>query len=208
MAFNRAEVDPEALRLAVEAALSEAADFRTRLLIRDSIRALEAKWGESRMQAWLDSLPFQSQLEAVRQSTADVSDEDAFPSLKGRIVTPTKAEDVKVFLRELSLLTKKPTEIYIRGSIALILAGHLSRHTEDIDLVDEVPKALREDPAALDRLAQRSRTSPHAFSVALSADGMEEPRRIHRRVRIVASVRCKRVRRFPEQALQLARTRS
>ncbi len=150
-----AEIDPEALRQAVEAALSEATDFRTRLLIRDSIRALEANWGKSRTQTWLDSLPFQSQLEAVRQSTADVSDEDAFPSLKGRIVTPTKPEDVKVFLRELSSLTKKPIEIYIGGSIALILAGHLSRHTEDIDLVDEVPRALREYPAALDRLAQR-----------------------------------------------------
>ena len=35
---------------------------------------------------------------------------------------------------------------------------HLGDHTggaEDIDLVDEVPATLREDPAALDRLAQR-----------------------------------------------------
>jgi hypothetical protein len=150
-----AEIDPEALKGAVEAALSEPTDFRTRLLIRDSIRAIEGKWGEARTQAWLRSLPFQAQIDDVQRSTAEVAAEDAFPSLKGRIVTPTKPDDVKMFLREVSTLTKKPTDIYIGGSIALILAGHLSRHTEDIDLVDEVPAALREDPAALDRLAQR-----------------------------------------------------
>src|SRR4051794_14122551 len=48
-------VDAETLARAIEAAVdSEPLDYRTRLLIRDGVRALEAKWG-SRFQSWLSS---------------------------------------------------------------------------------------------------------------------------------------------------------
>ncbi|MDB5173947.1 MAG: hypothetical protein JWN51_2720 [Phycisphaerales bacterium] len=45
--------------------------------------------------------------------------------------------------------------MYIRGSISLILSAGLSRHTEDIDLVDEIPAPLRSEHALLDELAAR-----------------------------------------------------
>ena len=41
------------------------------------------------------------------------------------------------------------------GSTALILQSGLSRHTEDIDAVDEIPANIREEHELLGRLAQR-----------------------------------------------------
>ena len=38
---------------------------------------------------------------------------------------------------------RKPVTLIIGWSSSLILNGFLSRHTEDVDIVDEVPEALR-----------------------------------------------------------------
>jgi hypothetical protein len=68
---------------------------------------------------------------------------------------PIRISDVEQFLGELSHHVHKPTRITIGGSIALMLAGALSRTTEDIDLVDEVPAELRQSHELLERLAKR-----------------------------------------------------
>jgi len=68
-------------------------------------------------------------------------------------VDTIKPDDVLALLRELSLHVHSPTRIVIGGSIALILRGQLSRSTEDIDLVDEIPAELRSEHKLLDDLS-------------------------------------------------------
>ena len=67
----------------------------------------------------------------------------------------TKPEVVMQLLRELSEHVDRPTQLIIGGSIALMLQGHLTRHTEDIDIVDELPATVREQHALLESLAGR-----------------------------------------------------
>lgn len=64
-------------------------------------------------------------------------------------------ETVEAFLRELSLHVNRPTRLVVGGSIALILAGYVSRHTDDIDVVDEVPAEIRVQHDLLEQLVGR-----------------------------------------------------
>src|SRR5438046_9857423 len=50
---------------------------------------------------------------------------------------------------------RKPVRLYVGGSAALILHGLLSRRTEDIDIVDELPEAVRSEHRLLDELKER-----------------------------------------------------
>jgi len=45
--------------------------------------------------------------------------------------------------------------IDVGGAIALILAGHLSRHTEDVDIVGDVPAEIRNKHGLLEALQKR-----------------------------------------------------
>ena len=47
------QIDALALSVAVEQAADEDNDFRTRVLIRDSVRALTDNWGSERTLAWI-----------------------------------------------------------------------------------------------------------------------------------------------------------
>jgi hypothetical protein len=67
----------------------------------------------------------------------------------------TKAQTVLQFLRDLGGELNQHTHIIIGGSTALILDGLLSRRTEDIDVVDELPQAIRTEHALLRKLADR-----------------------------------------------------
>src|SRR4051794_4212968 len=108
-----AEIDADKLAKAVEAAAAEENDFRTRLLIRDSIHALENHWGKLEVQKWLGTSSMKDGIERICKSVADVPEEDGFPSLRSRIVKATRKEDLIVFLRELSALTREPTDLFI-----------------------------------------------------------------------------------------------
>src|SRR5262249_32747417 len=93
-------IDPGRLARAVEASIEsgERLDFRTRLLIRDSVRALERHWGQPRLARWLRSSPARQRLEAIRREDLG---EVGFPSLEVRIMTSTDPDRVKMFLRDL-----------------------------------------------------------------------------------------------------------
>jgi hypothetical protein len=156
---QKPHVDAAALAVAIEAAAADgpdALDYRTRLLIRDGLRALESHWGNGRFVRWLARSP-------ARQSIARACDpayldddpaEIGFPSLARRVVDAIQPEDVKRFLRDLSRRVTRPTRMVIGGSIPLILEGHLTRTTEDVDAVDEVPVELRDQHAFLDELKE------------------------------------------------------
>ena len=138
------EVDPTRLARAVERTLlsDEDLDYRTRLLIRDSVAALQGHWDQARFEKWVNAIPRQDRLHDAR-ATGEDPDEIAFPSLPRRLMDNVTPEQLRQFLRELARHVEKPTRLVIGGSASLILAGQLLRHTDDIDVVDEVPAELR-----------------------------------------------------------------
>jgi hypothetical protein len=148
-------IDPERLAHAVErtAGADDRLDFRTRLLIRDSLAALERHWGRSRFARWLSASSVRRRIESIRREDLG---EVGFPSLEARLIPDTDPEMVKMFLRDLGERLEEPIRLEVGRCMALILAGYLSRGTEDIDVVDEVPAEVRQlKPRVLGQLAKR-----------------------------------------------------
>jgi hypothetical protein len=150
---ERHHLDPddlaEAIRIQAE---DEELDFRTRLLIRDSVVALQNHWGRKRLLRWLNQCPARERINSILREDLG---EPGFPSLSRRIMKTTRPEQVREFLRELGMHLHRPLRLYVGGSIALILPGYLSRPTEDIDVVDEVPPEFRSQREFLNQLEQR-----------------------------------------------------
>lgn len=69
----------------------------------------------------------------------------------------TKPETIQEFFRELATPLHKPVTIFVGGSVALMLPKFLSRNTQDVDVVDEVPAEIRSLHKQLDQLMQRYR---------------------------------------------------
>lgn len=127
-------------------------DFRTRLLIRDALRALAGHWGADRFGAWLADSAARDRLSAYLET--DLGPE-GFPTIVHRIMDATKPEAVLAFFRDLGSRVVRPARLDIGGSTSLILLANLSRQTDDIDAVDEVPAVIRTEHDLLDRLAKR-----------------------------------------------------
>jgi hypothetical protein len=153
LAMGRPQIDPHDLAAAIlEQASTEPLDYRTRLLIRDSIRALQRYWGEERTATWMARSPDRPKIEAI---CAEEFERPGFPSLEHRLMDKTDPEDIRQFLRELSVRVQRPIRLYIGGSAALILPELLVRQTADIDVVDEVPSELRSQHELLAQLKKR-----------------------------------------------------
>lgn len=67
----------------------------------------------------------------------------------------TDPETVRQLLRELSTHFRDKVQIQVGGAIALIMPGYLSRATEDIDVVNEVPSEIRSQHKLLEGLRKR-----------------------------------------------------
>jgi hypothetical protein len=148
-------LDPLRLARAVESAVSNGKrlDYRTRLLVRDSMAALERHWGRSRLAHWLRQSPAGQQIECILREPFD---EVGFPSLESRIMDGTDPDLVKTFFRDLASHLSEPVRLDVGGSMALILTGYLARGTEVVDVVDEVPAPLRQlPPQIVDPLMKR-----------------------------------------------------
>jgi hypothetical protein len=153
IALDWRHIDPEELMRALEAAATDQPlDFRTRLLIRDSLTALQQIWGNDRLAKRMQKSVRQNELQAICDEKLGPA---GYSSLVHRIMEPTRTDTVLQFLRELGQSIETPTSIVVGGSIALMLSGKLSRRTEDIDVVDEVPVSIRSQHALLDELARR-----------------------------------------------------
>ncbi|HEY1683450.1 MAG TPA: DUF6036 family nucleotidyltransferase [Tepidisphaeraceae bacterium] len=153
LALGQQYIDPQNIQTAIEEEVANSdLDFRTRLLLRDAISALRSVIGEVRVEQWLDK---SVQAKRIRFIEGSPLGEVGFPSLVHRIMDSTKSETVKQLLRELGLLVEKPTRLVIGGAIALILIDAISRHTEDINVVDEVPEEIRSRHALLENLSRR-----------------------------------------------------
>ena len=150
---GKPQVDPGRLAAAIERQVASGdLDFRTRLLIRDGIDALARYWGSDRVDAWLARVACGERIIAIRQEDLG---RPGFPSLSKRLMDSTKPDQILQFLRELGTHVRQDASLYVGGSAALILAGTLERHTEDIDVVDELPAEVRTEHALLEGLAGR-----------------------------------------------------
>jgi hypothetical protein len=150
LVWGKPEIDPGALATAIEVAVEKPdLDYRTRILIRDGVAALEHHWGSQRTRQWLDRSKLHSRIEQIRQL---IQDPPGFPSLRERLMEPTLPETIRQYLRDLGTRMHHPTRIVIGGSGALILQDWLTRSTEDVDVVDEVPCEIRSMYSALDDL--------------------------------------------------------
>jgi len=64
----------------------------------------------------------------------------------------TEPELIRQFLEHLGRSIHRPTRVDIAGVIPCIMLGYLARHTDDVDLIDEVPEVLRNNQALLQEL--------------------------------------------------------
>jgi hypothetical protein len=127
-------------------------DYRSRLLIRDGLNAVENQWGVPRLKAWLDQSRHKDRLQAIRQEEFE---RVGFPSFQKRVMDFTNTETIESVFRTIGVHVRKPIKLVIGGSVALMLPGLVSRHTEDIDVVDELPPELRNEHRFLDSLKER-----------------------------------------------------
>jgi hypothetical protein len=146
------QIDPNDLLAAIELETQQGSrDFRTRLLIRDSILALERR--SSKSVVW-NSFSADAKRVIERIAAEDLG-ATGFPTLENRIMQRTDPQTILQFLRDLGDRIPGRIRLDIGGSGALILAGLLRRNTEDLDAVNEIPVALREEHELLNSLATR-----------------------------------------------------
>jgi hypothetical protein len=149
---DRPQIDPYDLADALASQVSEEhLDYRTRMLIRDSVDALRHFWGTKKADSWLAHCPFKERINAICQEDFD---KVGFPSLRRRLMDKTKPEKIRQFFEYVGQKLPRPVRIYVAGSVALIVPGYISRHTEDIDVVGEVPEEIRNDHALTHKLEE------------------------------------------------------
>jgi hypothetical protein len=150
---GRPQIDPRDLADAVVSqAADETLDYRTRLLIRDSVDALKGYWGQQSVTRWLADCPLHEKIDAICRAEYD---KVGFSSIRKRLMEKTDPKVVEQYFRELSRKVRKPLRLLVGGSIALIVPELLVRHTEDIDIVDEVPREFRDQPEFIEDLKTR-----------------------------------------------------
>src|SRR4051812_39112423 len=98
------EIDPDRLAAAVEREASgEQLDFRTRLLIRDSVEALADWWGSQRLNTWLGRSPAKDRIHSI---LAEDLGPAGFPSLRSRLIQQTRPDSILQSVQELGLQTR------------------------------------------------------------------------------------------------------
>jgi len=149
LALDYLQVDPDDLVQAIADQVRRGdLEYRT----HDSLEVLQLHWGPERLQRWLLQCPHREQIKAIWTAHYD---EVGFPSLRRRVVETTRPEQVKQFFRELAQHVQHPVRLAVGGAVALILPGLLSRRTEDIAVVNEVPSELCSQHQLLAMLAVR-----------------------------------------------------
>src|SRR5437660_12421552 len=109
LVWGKPQVDPADLASAVASEVAnEAFDFRTRLLIQDSLKALEEHWGTGRFGQWLDKCSARSKLEKILSENLG---DPGFSSLKERLMDKTDPEVVRQLFREIGTHLHQSTRL-------------------------------------------------------------------------------------------------
>lgn len=151
LVWGQPYIDADALAAAIESDLQRhpRPDYRTRLLLRDAAHAIRSFWGASKFQHWLAASPVRERLDALLNEPFP---ETGFPSIRRRLVDSIGANQIKQIFTLLGQQVHDRVEIYLAGSVPTLIEGLTARPTEDIDLVDEVPAAIREQRAVLRKI--------------------------------------------------------
>jgi len=122
-------IDPSDLLGAIKQELSNCPyDFRTRLLMRDSYRALEYHWGQSKLSSLAADVDVK-----LRPILEEDLGKPGFPTLRQRMMERIEPETITEFFRELGRATQEPTHLEI---------GYLAYPTNNIDVVDQAQNNL------------------------------------------------------------------
>jgi hypothetical protein len=152
-------IDPATLARAIETVLVQPnLDWRTLQLVKEGWEALEQAIEPRLLNDYLLERTAIQITEAIRARIADVSTSHRdvkFPSLKERLMPHLSPITVRQFLRELGGAIASPATITMGGAASLVLRGLLSRATEDVDIVDEVPVEIRDERQVLQDLSAR-----------------------------------------------------
>lgn len=164
-------VDAEQLFDAVkDPAVLRARDPRTRRLAADAFVALGGFWGSVELHKRLAACHIEQD---VRTLVRDRGPDDGFATLRDRVMNATHPESVLQLLRELGTRLQTPIAIVVGGSIALMLESLIVRYTDDVDVVDEIPKPLRDEHELLASLAARYGLKLTHFQSHYLPDGWE-----------------------------------
>ncbi len=155
----RPTIDPASLARAIETVVVEPnLDWRTLQLVKEGWEALEKSIEPGLLNDYLLDRTSIQVAEAIRARIDDAWNSHCdvkFPSLKERLMPQLSPLTVRQFLRELGSAIAHPTTITMGGAASLVLRGLLSRATEDVDLVDEVPAEIRHEREILELLSTR-----------------------------------------------------
>ena len=87
--------------------------------------------------------------DAIRQEEFG---EVGYPSIRKRLMDKTDPEAIRQYFGQLGYELRQTVRISVGGGIALILPGYVSRFTEDIDVVGDVPEEIRTKYRLLEEL--------------------------------------------------------
>lgn len=151
MIWGQPYIDSRTLAAALEddLRLNPRPDYRTRLLVRDAAKALRSFWGAKKFTRWLSVSPAAEQIRAILNESFD---ETGFPHIGRRLVDSIGSTQIKQIFTLLGHNVHERVEVYIAGSIPTLIEGLTARPTEDIDIVDEVPEAIRKQRSVLRKI--------------------------------------------------------
>jgi hypothetical protein len=155
----RPTIDPATLARAIETAIVDPnLDWRTLQLVKEGWEALEESIEPQLLNDYLVDRTSIQIAEAIRDRIDDDWNSHCdvkFPSLRERLMPHLSPTTIRQFLRELGTAIAHPTTITMGGAASLVLRGLLSRATEDVDVVDEVPAEIRDERETLQALSDR-----------------------------------------------------
>jgi hypothetical protein len=151
LVWGQPYIDSTTLAGALEADLESTPqpDFRTRLLVRDSAVALREYWGARRFGRWLARSPVG---ERIRRILKEDLGEPGFTAIRRRLVDRITSVEVGQIFTMLGHGVHDRVEVYVAGSIPTLIQGLTARPTNDIDIVNEVPEAIRRQRAVLEKI--------------------------------------------------------
>jgi hypothetical protein len=170
LVWGQPYVDSATLAAAIEHDLGRDPhpDFRSRLLVRDAAVALRSFWGARRFAGWLADSPAGQRIQAILEEPLG---EPGFPFVRRQLVERIGSIEVRQIFELLGRAVHNPVEVYVAGSIPTLILGLTARPTADIDIVDEVPAAIRRQRATLEKIeADYGLTLGHVQSHYLPAN--------------------------------------
>jgi hypothetical protein len=169
LVWGQPYIDSQTLASAIEQDLARDTrpDFRTRLLIRDATAAIRSFWGDRQFAQWLAASPVGRHIEAILQEDLG---QPGFPTIRSRLVNSIDSRQLRQIFDLLGRSIPGRIDVHVAGSIPTLIKGLTARPTIDIDLVDEVPEAIRRQRTVLKKIeSQFGLTLGHVQSHYLPA---------------------------------------